>query len=61
MDEQESLEGTGDVATVLQRPDPVLAQAAGPGERRGEPAVTNLDGLIADQLASARRDGGEGV
>ena len=40
VDEQEPLEGTGDVATVLERRDAVLAQAAGPGERRGEHAVS---------------------
>jgi hypothetical protein len=59
--EQEPLEGTRDMATVLQCPDPVVAQAAGPDERRGEPAVTDLDRLVAQQLAGARADGREGV
>ena len=49
------------MATVLQRPNPVVAHAAGPGQRRGEPAVTDLDRLLAQQLAGARADGREGV
>jgi hypothetical protein len=61
MQKQEPLEGTADMATVLQCPDPVVAQAAGPGKRRGEPAVTDPDRLLAQQLAGARADGREGV
>jgi hypothetical protein len=55
------LEGTGDMATVLQRPHPALAQAAGPPQRLGEPAITDHDRPVAHPLARARGDGGEGV
>jgi hypothetical protein len=61
VDEQEPLKRARDVAAVLQRPDPFVAQAGGPIERRGEPAVTNLDRLVVEQLAGTRADGGEGV
>src|SRR4051812_45038700 len=61
MDEQEPLERAGDAAAVLQRPDPLGAQAGGPIERRGEPAITDRDRRVAEQLASGRADGGEGV
>ena len=61
VDAQETLEGTGDVAAVLQRPDPIVAQAAGPVQCRGEPALTDRDRLVPEQLAGSRRHGGEGV
>jgi hypothetical protein len=52
MNEQEPLEGAGDVSAVLQRPDPLGAQAARPIKSRGEPAITDPDGLVAQQLAA---------
>jgi hypothetical protein len=61
VDEQEPLEGTGDMAAVLQRPHPVVAQAGGPGQRVGEPAITDHDRLVARQRAGARSDGSERV
>ena len=54
MDEQEPLERAGDVPAVLQRPDPLGAQAARPIQRRGEAALADLDGLLAEQLAGCR-------
>ena len=38
VDEQKPLEGARDVPAVLQRPDPLVAQAARPVQRRGEAA-----------------------
>jgi len=61
VDEQEPLERAGDMATVLKRPQPVVVQAGGPGERVGEPTITDRDRLVADQLAGARGDRREGV
>jgi hypothetical protein len=61
VDEQETLEGTRDVAAVLKRPDPVVAQARRPIQRGGEPALTDRDGRVAEQLAGARDDSSEGV
>jgi hypothetical protein len=58
---QEPLEAARDMPAVLQRPHPLGAQAAGPGERRGESAVTDPDRRVAQQLSGARADGGEGV
>ena len=60
-DEQEPLEGARDVPAVLQRPDPLVAQPARPVQRRGEPALTDLDRLVAQQLAGARGDRGDRV
>jgi hypothetical protein len=60
VDEQQPLAGTRDMATVLQGPDPIGAQARRPIEL-GAPAVTDRDGRVAEQLAGARGDGGEGV
>jgi len=48
VDEQETLEGTGDVAAVLQRPDPIVAQAAGPVQCRGESALTDRNCLVTE-------------
>jgi hypothetical protein len=36
---------------VLQCPDPLCTHATGPVERRGKPAVTDTDCLVAEQLA----------
>ena len=42
-DEQEPLEGARDMPAVLQRPHPLVAQAARPIQRRGEPALADRD------------------
>jgi hypothetical protein len=61
VDEQKPLEGTGDMATVLKRPHALVAQAAGPLKGRREPAVTDLDSGVPEQLAGARGDGSQRV
>jgi len=61
MNQQEPLEGAGDVSAVLERPQPLGAQAARPPKSRGEPALTDLDGFVAQQLAVCRGDRGERV
>jgi hypothetical protein len=59
--QQEPPEGAGDVATVLERPHPLDAQAARPLERRGEPAVTDLHDLVAQHLTGFGDDHGDRV
>jgi hypothetical protein len=61
VDEQEPLEGTRDMAAVLQRPHAVRVETAGPVQRRSEPALTDRDRRVAAELAGARGHGGEGV
>src|SRR5512133_4225971 len=56
MNEQEPLEGARDVTTVLQRPEALIADRAGPIKRHGKPLIADLDRLLAAQLA-ARVDG----
>jgi hypothetical protein len=48
MSEQETLEGARDMAAILKRPHPLLAQPAGPIQRRRKPAVTDLDRRVAE-------------
>jgi hypothetical protein len=61
MNEQEPLEGARDVTTVLQRPEALIADPAGPVKRHGKPLIADLDGLLAAQLAARVDDRGEGV
>jgi hypothetical protein len=61
VDQQESLERARDVAAVLQRPYPLGAQPARPIHHGGEPALADVNGLVAEQLAGCRRDRGDRV
>ena len=61
MNEQEPLEGTGNVPAVLQRPHPLVLQAARPVQRRREASITNRDRLVAQQLAADGGDRGDRV
>jgi hypothetical protein len=49
------------VSTVLQRPHSLNAQSARPLERCGEPVVTGLDGLVAEQLRGFSGNSGDRV
>jgi hypothetical protein len=61
VDEQEPFKGTGDMPAVLERPDPVVLEAAPPFQRCSEAAAADLDRLLAQQLAGARADSGDGM
>jgi hypothetical protein len=60
-DEQKPLESSRDVPAVLQRPDPLAAQAASPVQGRGKAASADLDGLLSSHLAGRRADRGDRV
>jgi len=59
--DEEALEAAGDVAAVLDRPDPILAQAARPAQGLAVAGRRSSHRLAALQLAGARLDGGKGV
>src|SRR3954463_1598722 len=59
--DQESLQRSGDVPAVLERPHAVAVEAARPPQQRAEPAPADLDGLLAEQLAGRGRHGGHRV
>ena len=59
--EQKPLERARDVPAVLQRPHPLVAQAARPRPAPRKPALADRDRLLAQQLAGARADRGDGV
>jgi hypothetical protein len=56
MDEQEPLKRARDVPTVLQRPDPLAAQATCPIQRGGKASLADVDGLLTSKLARCCRD-----
>ena len=58
---EEALEGPRGVPAVLERPDPLAAQPARPVERRCEPALTDPDELVAQQLSRFARNRGKRV
>ena len=59
--DQEPLQAPGDVPAILQCPDPLAVQAARPPQQRVAPALADLDGLLAPQLARRGRDRGDRV
>jgi hypothetical protein len=60
-DQQEPRERAAHMPAVLRRPHPLGAQPARPIQHDGEPALADLDGLVAEQLAGCRRDRGDSV
>jgi hypothetical protein len=49
------------MAAIFQRPHPLCTQPARPIHRDGEPALADVDGLVADQLPGSRRYRGDRV
>lgn len=59
--DHEALERAGDVAAVLDRPDPLAAELPGPGEQPGVPARLRAHRLAASQLTGERIHRSSGV
>ena len=59
--DQEPLQRAGDMAAILQCPDPFTGQAARPDQQRREAANSYTDRLIAEQFAGRAIDGGDRV
>lgn len=59
--DQEALEGAGDVAAVLQRPDPLLIEAPPPVEELAEARLPGRRGQLAGELTGSRKDRAAGV
>ncbi len=58
---QEPLEGTGDVAAVLDRPDPFGVEASPPGEELAKPRLPGCGRQLAGELTGARKHGAAGM
>ncbi len=58
---QEALQRAGDVAAVLDRPDPLGVELAAPGEQLAESRLPRGGGQLAGDLAAGRKDGAAGV
>jgi hypothetical protein len=59
--DQEPLQRAGDMAAILQCPDPFTGEAARPNQQRREAANSDSDRLITEQLAGRAIDGGDRV
>jgi hypothetical protein len=59
--DQEALQRPGHVPAILQRPDQLIVEAPSPTQQRVEGATSDLDRLLAEQLARCGCDGGDRV
>ena len=59
--DQEALQRARHVPAILQRPDQLIVEAPSPTQQRVEAATSDLDRLLAEQLARGGYDGGDRV